>query len=94
MKRQRGKFRDILTKEYLYEEHYVKRRTLKRIGMEVGCDHSTVAYYLHTNGLFVQPYVCEDRKNHCHAGWKGHGEISMTYWNNVRNVAKYAPEYT
>lgn len=87
MKRQRGKFRDFLTKEFLHKEHYVNRRSLKSIGNEVGCDHSTVAYYLKLNKLCVHRYDNHGSKMQKHPQWKGHGDISETYWSNLKNGA-------
>ena len=72
----------------MYNEHYLKKRSLKNIGTEVGCDHSTVAYYLsinHLSVIFHKENLGHKRQNH--PQWRGHGEISSRFWNNIKNGA-------
>jgi hypothetical protein len=83
------KFLNILTKDFLTEQHIHQKKTLNQIAKEVGCNNKTVHYYLGLNGL---PH-CYDakkhgRKNQAHGQWKGYEDISLTYWKNVQNGAK------
>lgn len=77
----------ILTKEFLYEEHVNKGKSLLLISKEVGCDHKTVSYWLHFNEVPYQEPKYNGRKMKNHPGWKGIGEISLTQLNNIKNNA-------
>jgi hypothetical protein len=84
------KYAEILTKEFLEEEHKVKGKTTSAIAKQIGCDPWTVNSWLDRHGIERNPY---NSRSHGRMGatcgrWKGHGDIPATYWNNVRNNAR------
>jgi uncharacterized protein (DUF983 family) len=81
------RLKSILTKEFLYKEHIVNKKSLNKISKEVGCDHKSVANYLNIHKLdHLKPY--HGLKNQEHKGWRGYKEISRTYWNSVKTGAR------
>lgn len=55
---------DIIKKlssfDFLYEEHYIKQKSLLTIATELGVNDGTVARYLHSHGLETQHYMVSD----------------------------------
>jgi hypothetical protein len=43
------KYKDVLTKEFLYNEHIINKKYVSKIAKEVGCYHGTVGSYLDNN---------------------------------------------
>jgi len=87
MKNRRGSLAKILTKEFLHTEHYINKKTINKIASEVGCNEKSVSNYLNMYGLVVQTYdVWHPYRKR--PKWKGHEDISMTFWNNVIRGAK------
>lgn len=82
------KYKDILTKDFLYNEHIVNKKTLARIAREVGCDHGTVGAWIDIHGIkqVYHQYFHMSSKNS--SNWRGYEEISATYWKNLKNGAK------
>ncbi len=87
--RRHGELRDVLTREFLYQEHYVKKKPMYQIAKDVGCTHKSVTYYLNKYKMPIQIYDIFHPSLKAHPYWKGHGDISMSYWGNVRQGAKH-----
>ena len=87
-KRKKGDLANILTKEFLQEEHYVNKKPLNKIAKEVGCDRGSVANYLNVYKMPVKVYDIFHPNLKEHPGWKGCGDISMSYWKNLKSGAK------
>ncbi len=83
-----AKFKEVLTKEYLTQEHLNNKKSVFKISKEVGCDPKTITNYLNIYQLDRQPTIYPNRKNSNHPLWKGYEEISSSYWNNLKNGAK------
>ena len=83
-----NKYENVLTKEYLDEQYTNLRRSCLSIAKEIGCDHKTVASYLHYFQIPILPPLYGGRKMAQHSGWKGHGDISRWQFTNIRNNAK------
>lgn len=84
----KSKYQDILTKEYLMEQHVELGRSPLSISNEIGCDRKTVIWYLH---YYEIPYVSHQypsRKMKDHSRWKGYGDISHTQYMNIATNAK------
>lgn len=82
------KFDTILTKEFLIEQHFAKKKSLYQIGKDVGCNHKTVLNYLNEYGLVANAPNYSGRGNDKHPMWKGYNDISHTYWANLKHGAK------
>jgi len=80
-------YEDVLTKKFLEREYVTKGRSLFSIGKEVGCDHRTVGHYRDRHGIAKQKPLYAGRKMQNHPNWKGHGDISSSYWSNLKNNA-------
>lgn len=82
------KYKNILTKEFLYNEHIVNKKCVAKIAREVGCDHGTVGSYLdmyEIKQVYYEKVYPYSRKSN---NWRGYEEISSTYWKNLKNGAK------
>jgi hypothetical protein len=77
-----------LTYDYLHEEHVVKKRSMFAISRDVGCDHRTIANWIHYHGVPYQAPEYNGRDMQNHPGWKGYKDISRTQFNNIRNNAR------
>jgi AraC-like DNA-binding protein len=83
-----SRYRNIFTREFLIEQHINQQKSLLKISKEVGCDHKTVSSWLHFHELPYQEPAYNGRKMQGHNGWRGHGDISLTQFNNIRHNAK------
>lgn len=83
----KNQLKSILTREFLESEYSNGSKSIKQIATEVGCDRTSVENYL---CLFRIPlkYNYFGRKNQKHPQWRGYGDISMTYWRNVKHGAR------
>lgn len=82
------KYDNILTKEYLTEQHVINKRSLLDISKEIGCDHKTVAHYIHYHGISQQEPEYKGRKMKGNVNWLGYGDISKTQYSNIKNNAR------
>lgn len=83
----RNELKTILTREFLEREYSGTNKTIKELASDIGCDRSSVENYL---CLFKIPskFNLYGHKNQKHPLWRGYGDISMTYWKNVKHGAK------
>ena len=86
--RKHGELREVLTKEFLTREHFQNKKTLSQISREVGCTHKAVRYYMDRYKMETQIYDIFHPFLKDHQNWKGYGDISMSYWGNVRTGAR------
>jgi hypothetical protein len=83
----KGALKEILTREFLYDEHIIKQKCVQQIAREINCDRTSVSNYLN---LFKIEYWKQSNgcKTKTHKMWQGYEDISMTYWKNVIHGAK------
>lgn len=82
-----AKYKSILTPEFLQEEHIIKNKNVFTIAREVGCDSQTIRNYMRIHEVeYRRGYNGSPMTKH--GKWSGHGELSLTQFNNNRNNAR------
>lgn len=78
----------IFTYDFLMDHHVRQQKSMHRISKEIGCDHQTVAHWIHFHEVPYQAPRYADRAMADHPGWNGCGKLSKTRFNGFRNNAK------
>ena len=79
--------KSVLTCDFLEKEYVVSDKSIKQIATEIGCDRTSVENYLCLYRIPLK-YNKFGSKNKKHPAWRGYGDISMTYWKNLKHGAK------
>lgn len=84
-------FMDVLSKDVLLEMYVTKNMSMMEIANHFGLSHKTgVRYWLKKYGIPIRTEYYKDdvvRESHNYVLWKGHEEISGSFWSNIKRGA-------